>query len=69
MFPRIGIFTCFSSLGSLLVCMIQIAHQDEKSIWVGLLLLTDMLIHFIQCLIPIVVNGAGRDINSNKQYG
>ncbi len=49
--------------------MVKIPSQDEKSIWVGCLLLTDVLVQIIQCLTPVVVVGAGRDVYSNKQYG
>uniref|UniRef100_A0A3P9C563 Rab3 GTPase-activating protein catalytic subunit n=1 Tax=Maylandia zebra TaxID=106582 RepID=A0A3P9C563_9CICH len=44
------------------VCMIEIPSQDEKSIRMGCLLLTDVLVQFIQCLIPVVDIGGGRDI-------
>ncbi len=41
--------------------------QDEKSICVGCLLLTDVLVEFLQCLTPVFVFGAGRDVYSNEQ--
>lgn len=43
------------------VSMVKIPSQDEKDIRVGLLLLTDVLIEFTQCLTP-VVGGARRDV-------
>ncbi len=50
--------------------MIEVSSQDEKSIWVGCLLLTDVLVEFIQCLTPVVVVVvAGRDVYNNEQYG
>ncbi len=48
--------------------MIKVSSQDEKSIWVGCLLLTDVLVQIIQCLTPVVV-GVGRDVYSNEKNG
>ncbi len=48
--------------------MIEVSSQDEKSIWVGFLLLTDVLVQFIQCHTPVVV-GVGRDVYSSEHYG
>ena len=44
------------------VGVVEIPSQDEEGIWVGCLLLTDVLVEFIQCLTP-VVGGARRDVN------
>lgn len=43
--------------------------QDEASIWVGCLLLIDVLINFMKRLTPVVVLGSGTDVKSHKQYG
>ncbi len=48
--------------------MIKVSSQDEKSIWVGCLLLTDVLVQIIQCLTPVVV-GVRRDVYSNEKNG
>lgn len=53
---------------ALRVCMVEISSQDEESIRVACLLLTDMLIKFIQSL-PPVGGRAGRDVYCYQQYG
>lgn len=40
--------------------MVEISSKNEKSVWVGCLLLTDGMVQFIECLISVVVIGARR---------
>lgn len=49
------------------VCVVKITSQDEESVWVYSLLLTDGMIQFTECFVPIVVVSAGWNVNSDKQ--
>lgn len=51
---------------SLGVGMVKITSQDEEDIGVGCLLLTDVLLEFIQCLAPVVTE-AGGDVYCYQQ--
>ena len=52
-------------LGKHGVSMIEIPGQDEGSIWVGCLLLTDLVVEFIQCLTPAVVVGVWGNVHDH----
>ncbi|KAK0132199.1 hypothetical protein N1851_032989 [Merluccius polli] len=43
------------------VGVVEIPSQYEEGIWVGCLLVTDVLMEFIQCLAPVVVGARGDD--------
>ena len=49
--------------------MVEISSHNEKSLWMGCLLITDGAVKFTQCLVSIVIVTAGRDVDCNKQDG